>query len=412
MTYRASVRAFLSSVVIGLGSASPHAAAAERTPQEVFQAVAPAVVVIKNSTSGEEKQGSGFVVEADGLIVTAFHVAAGADNFLMVKSFDGQWHMVAEVLGFDPEKDICVLKADAQHLPVLALGDSETLKPGQEVLVIGAPMGLEYTVVNGLFNGFRQLDGVPQLQFSAPSSPGNSGGPLLDLEGRVIGVITSGFSEGQNLNFATPISEVKRLLTTRQQMTLDQFKKEADRWSTEAKTRQAQVDHYETTLQQARAAELAGDAPAAIQGYEDALAICTKISDGGTCPRERIELLRVLTYFGSLSLKGGTFEHNNVLTAGGYGDRGVQLIEASGGVETLLSQMQSFGIPKEGLDGYRTNTFGLLYFYSGLGAIENGNSEKARTLLKTLRNIDPSCALLLEQAIDGTSGTSIQQQLR
>lgn len=378
---------------------APLGVAAERAPDQVFREVAPAVVVITKSVAGQNglefSVGSGFVVQEDGIIVTAFHVVAGAD-YLTVKSFAGQGYVVERVLGFDAAKDLCVLKINADHMPVLTLGDSDNLKPGQQVLLIGAPLGLEYTVAGGMFSGVRSIQGVQRLQYSAPSSPGNSGGPLLDVEGRVIGVLTSGISEGQQLNFATPINTVEPLLATPQKMTLEEFKENASRVLVEAKDHQELVIRHDTLTRLARVAENAGNAATAIQGYEGALALCT--SAGGDCLRDRLELLRVLAYFGSIVI-----EKNDVLTAGKYGARGVQLLETSGGVEEMLRNMQALGFPREGIDGFRENTFGACYWFAGLAAVKDGDFDTAHRMLQTLRKISQTNATLLEQAINNPS---------
>ncbi len=191
----------------------------ELSPSQVFQAVASAVAVVTAQRAmGGGNQGSGFLIDPDGVVVTNFHVVAGAEA-IEVKLKNGRTFAVTGVVAFDPEQDICVLKIDASDLPAVSLGDSRQLAPGAKVLVIGAPLGLDYTITNGLFSGSRTSFGQAALQFSAPISPGNSGGPLLDAQGRVVG-ITTFMLGGQNLNFAIPIEAVQALIRRQSASTL------------------------------------------------------------------------------------------------------------------------------------------------------------------------------------------------
>ena len=155
-------------------------------------------------------QGSGFIIGADGAILTNAHVVREAKQ-VTVKLSDRREY-VARVLGSDPATDIAVLKIDAKGLPTVRLGDSNTAEVGDQVLAIGAPYGFEQTATQGIISAKgRSLPGdsfVPFIQTDAAVNPGNSGGPLFDAGGRVIGINAQIYSRSggfQGLAFAIPI---------------------------------------------------------------------------------------------------------------------------------------------------------------------------------------------------------------
>ena len=154
--------------------------------------------------------GSGFIVDANGVILTNAHVVDGADE-VTVRLVDGR-EFRAKVLGKDKTTDIAVIKIDATGLPTVKIGDPKTTKVGEWVVAIGAPFGLENTVTSGIVSAKgRSLPGdaaVPFIQTDAAVNPGNSGGPLFNLRGEVIGVNSQIFSRSggfQGLAFAVPI---------------------------------------------------------------------------------------------------------------------------------------------------------------------------------------------------------------
>jgi S1-C subfamily serine protease len=208
----------------------------QRSAAEIFEQVAPGVVIIEvpgetipESAPGEIKElmdaigrtfgsnpslpnlASGFIVDGTGTVLTAHHAVSGREQ-INVKLKDGRT-FPAKVVGLDEHRDLCLLHIDAEDLPALELGDSSTLKPGQRVIAIGAPQGLAYSVSEGVVASVRSDAGL--LQFTAPVSPGNSGGPVFDQTGRVIGVIKRSEANGQNLNFAVLIDEAKPLIASR-----------------------------------------------------------------------------------------------------------------------------------------------------------------------------------------------------
>ena len=171
---------------------------------------------------GEDEQravsgGSGVIISPVGEILTNYHVIAsmgGGENAIEVKTSDGKTYK-ATVLGKDKELDIALIKIEAAHLPFAKLGDSDSLRIGEWVVAIGNPFGLEHTVTQGIISAKgRRLDtGVSSfLQTDAAINRGNSGGPLLNLKGEVIGINAAINPAGQNIGFAVPISQVNRIL--------------------------------------------------------------------------------------------------------------------------------------------------------------------------------------------------------
>ena len=164
--------------------------------------------------------GSGFVFDANGLILTNHHVVANATRIEVVVGKDRR--VRADVIGSDPPSDIAVLKVGVDGLVALPLGDSDAVRVGDWVIAIGNPFGLSNTVSAGIISAKgRTRQDVPGLdpmgyydfiQTDASINPGNSGGPLLDLAGNVVGVNTAINSQANNIGFAIPVNIVRELL--------------------------------------------------------------------------------------------------------------------------------------------------------------------------------------------------------
>jgi serine protease Do len=194
--------------------------ATEGDVASIIAAVEPAVVSVSAAIGGSgEGAGTGFVIGSDGVIVTNAHVVADA-NDIEVTFGDGDT-MAAEVIGRDVNADLAVLKVDATGLPVVQLGSSDEVQIGDDVVAIGNALALEggLTVTRGIISGPPRpevaedigivLESV--LQTDAAISSGNSGGPLVDAQGRVIGINTAiagsqPGSQAENVGFAIPIS--------------------------------------------------------------------------------------------------------------------------------------------------------------------------------------------------------------
>ncbi|NVJ24173.1 MULTISPECIES: trypsin-like peptidase domain-containing protein [Myxococcus] len=168
-------------------------------------------------TGMKRSTGSGFVLTADGLVVTNSHVVSGASK-IAVRLSDGR-EFSAEVVGRDASTDVALLRlsgSDMGDLPALYLGDSDRLEVGDWVVAIGNPFGLDHSVAHGMISAKERVLGVGQfddfIQTDALINPGNSGGPLFNMKGEVVGVNTAIISQGQGIGFAVPINLVKDLL--------------------------------------------------------------------------------------------------------------------------------------------------------------------------------------------------------
>lgn len=180
------------------------------------------VITFRGRDSGREGLGSGFLVRSDGLIATNLHVI-GEARPIAVQMFDGRRYDVTTIEASDREADLALLRIDARELPALELGDSATLKQGQSVVALGNPRGLTHSVVTGVVSGERTIDGRQMIQLAIPIEPGNSGGPLLDLAGRVHGLLTMKSVVTANLGFAVPINRLKPLLEKPNPVPIDRW---------------------------------------------------------------------------------------------------------------------------------------------------------------------------------------------
>ena len=193
----------------------------EQIIADVHARVSPAVVAI---TPGQGL-GSGFLIDRDGHIVTNNHVIEGAENGQVLVSFSGLFETLGRVVGTDPDSDTAVVKVDElpDGIQPVELGDSSGLRVGQMTIAIGNPFGQERTVTNGIVSALGRTIEEQQstyaiggaIQTDAAINPGNSGGPLLDADGRVIGMNTAILSQsgtGSGVGFAVPINLIKKVV--------------------------------------------------------------------------------------------------------------------------------------------------------------------------------------------------------
>lgn len=215
------------------GITDPAVASDERNNIEVYKVISPGVVSITATSASvsffdptpREGAGSGSVIDDQGHILTNDHVVAGAQRLTV--SFGGDQTYPAKLVGTDPDTDLAVIKVDAprDRLRVVPLGDSDKLVVGQKVLAIGNPFGFDRTLTTGVISGLqrpiraqngRQIEGA--VQTDASINRGNSGGPLLDSQGRLIGINSQilsppGGSGGSiGIGFAVPVSIAKRIV--------------------------------------------------------------------------------------------------------------------------------------------------------------------------------------------------------
>ncbi|HWB55917.1 MAG TPA: trypsin-like peptidase domain-containing protein [Gaiellaceae bacterium] len=210
------------------------AASNGKSVQQIYRETGPGVVQVTSTTSGGDSffgfgggggtaLGSGFVVDKAGHVVTNYHVIEGADQVEV--NFSGEDNIPARVVGADPSTDLAVLEIDAQAraLTPLPLGNSDAIRVGDAVVAIGNPFGLERTVTAGIVSALQRQIQAPNgytidevVQTDAPINQGNSGGPLLNAKGEVIGVNSQIESEsGGNvgIGFAVPINTVKEVVS-------------------------------------------------------------------------------------------------------------------------------------------------------------------------------------------------------
>ena len=201
----------------------------EQNNISVYRKVIPTVVNITSTAVAfdffygavpQQGQGSGFIIDPDGHILTNNHVIAGARQVEVTLWNKKKYR--AEVIGADRQKDLAVIQIPAKSLAAATLGDSKTLEVGQKVYAIGNPFGLNGTMTRGIISSIRSVRGpegtaIDQaIQTDAAINPGNSGGPLLNSRGEVIGInsmiLTGGVEQSAGVGFAIPINSAKAVL--------------------------------------------------------------------------------------------------------------------------------------------------------------------------------------------------------
>lgn len=250
---QSGVFALIASVALVFGCASRERAAEAPasesnankplTPAQIAERSTPSIVSIRTPTG----LGTGFVVREDGWIVTNLHVVAGSDRVVVHLPTD-QTFPVVEVMNASPPHDLVVLRIDAKALKPLPLGDSDTLRPGDPIVAIGHPLGLEDSVSNGLLSAVRKVDGLVLLQVSAPIAPGSSGGPLFNEQGEVVGVATAILVGGQNLNLGLPATYVKDLVDHPEPMSFSDFTRVIARLRHRVEPPERKIPHHPPTV--------------------------------------------------------------------------------------------------------------------------------------------------------------------
>lgn len=219
-----------SGIAHGADAADADSARCEASIPDIFAAASPAVVLISAQSINPYRLqdrvslilGSGFIIQDDGIVMTNSHVVFGTQSITV--TLDDGTVVQGQLVGADPIFDVAIVripKPDEGTLPVLHLGDSDRLRPGDEVIAIGNPLGLDQTVTRGIVSGLNRLLPEtplslqePLIQTDAPINPGSSGGPLLNRCGEVVGINTSIIPDAQNIGFAIPANLAKLLLPT------------------------------------------------------------------------------------------------------------------------------------------------------------------------------------------------------
>jgi putative serine protease PepD len=182
------------------------------TTAQIAKRVSPSVVVIQGNTDSGEVLGSGFVVSKDGKIVTNLHVIKDLKDVSVQLAGGKTFHSIS-VLATDETHDLAIIQISGSDLSMLSLRNSNEPTVGEPVVVVGSPQGLEGTVTAGILSSVRDSgDGFKVLQTDAAVNPGNSGGPLVNGKGQVIGVISFKLRSSEGLTLAIPISYVSGLL--------------------------------------------------------------------------------------------------------------------------------------------------------------------------------------------------------
>jgi len=169
-------------------------------------------VTVQGRDGKQQGMGSGFVISPEGLIATNMHVV-GEARPIQVQFPNGKQHDVQVIYASDRALDLAILKIDAEKLPALPLRKrDDSLRQGEPVAVLGNPQGLKFSVVSGVVSGVRERDGRKMIQLAVPVEPGNSGGPVLDADGRVVGIITMKSLITENLGFAVKVDDLQTLI--------------------------------------------------------------------------------------------------------------------------------------------------------------------------------------------------------
>ncbi len=181
------------------------------------------VMSVEGRDGGRTGMGTGFVISSDGLIATNLHVI-GEARPIQVRFHDGRTFEVTDVHASDRHLDLAIVRIAAKNLrPLELLGDQE-VSQGTSIVALGNPMGLRHSVVSGVVSGHREIDGRRMIQVAMPIEPGNSGGPIIDLKKRVLGIVTMKSAVTANLGFAMEVAALKRLMEKPNPVPMSQWK--------------------------------------------------------------------------------------------------------------------------------------------------------------------------------------------
>ena len=178
--------------------------------EEIYSLASPATVEIRVETKYGTATGTGFFDSSDGTIVTNFHVVDGATSGTVFLG-NGEKYKILKLIGYDRDLDIAIIQINYQPTHVLTKR-TDLLQTGETVYAIGSSLGLTDSFSQGIISANqREIDGQIYLQTTTPISHGNSGGPLIDGNGNIVGITTAGLETGQNINLAIPIEKVSQI---------------------------------------------------------------------------------------------------------------------------------------------------------------------------------------------------------
>jgi S1-C subfamily serine protease len=180
---------------------------------KIIEEINPAVVNIYVSDKGlKTSAGTGFFINPNGYIITNKHIIEKAKT-IKIKIYKQKEEFNAKIIDLDKNYDIALLKIDIYNIPIVKIGNSDSIKTGEEVIAIGNPFGLQNTVSKGIISSDKREDkGLTFIQTNIDLNPGNSGGPLINLKGEVIGINTSIIKDSKGIGFAVPINAIANLI--------------------------------------------------------------------------------------------------------------------------------------------------------------------------------------------------------
>lgn len=170
------------------------------------------MIAVRNKKGEVISTGSGIMVGRGGYILTNNHVACGGVAYSVRIEDDRQIYETDEIIKYNPVLDLAVIRISRTLEPLPVYQGKKDLVRGQKVVAIGSPLGLFNSVSDGIISGFRKIDDVDMIQFTAPTSHGSSGGAVLNMFGEVIGISTAGFADGQNINLAVGYQNINNFV--------------------------------------------------------------------------------------------------------------------------------------------------------------------------------------------------------
>lgn len=178
--------------------------------EEIYNKIADSTVEVSAESSYKSSLGTGFYIDANGTVVTNYHVIEGCDK-ASVKTSDGGSYEVTNVLGYSKELDVAILATSKKNSKAVDLATT-SVSTGETVYALGSSLGLTGTFSEGMVSAAeRKVGDVTYIQITTPISSGNSGGPLVNAKGQVVGITSAGFTDGQNLNLALPIDVLDQI---------------------------------------------------------------------------------------------------------------------------------------------------------------------------------------------------------